>query len=125
MRAFYEACGGLDLYADNAYGIHMVSPAKLVKANPVIRGCQGQGDISFDWFIVAQNSEQHITVDLGKERIGKCYDSFWDRHALRGHTPIIALSFTELLERLVVSRGCYWYWLQDGFRSYGDAYDRA
>jgi hypothetical protein len=124
VLAFYSACGGLEFYSDLAYGMDIVSPSNFTRANPVIRGCQGEGDISYDWFIVAKKGEQYITIDLGRERFGRCYDSFWDRHALRGSSPIIALSFRELIERLINSKGEHWYWLRSDFRPYGDAYQR-
>ena len=46
-----------------------------------------------------------ITIDLFKERLGKCYDSFWDRYGVVGEQPIIANSFTELLEQLFKGKG--------------------
>lgn len=122
VHAFYAACGGLDLYTDRAYGVHVVPPAEFAKANPVIRGCVGDGDISCDWFIIGMNAKQYITIDLGMGRAGRCYDSFWDRHALPGDSPIIAMSFSELLVRLIAGGGGYWYWLREDFISYGDAY---
>jgi hypothetical protein len=123
VLAFFRYCGGADLYTDQPYSIRLVPPEMFVKANPVIRGCHGDGDISFDWFIAAQSQGEYITIDLGRGRVGRCYDSFWDRHALRGSSPIIALTFTELVRELVDSRGGYWYWLHEGFTTYGDAYD--
>ena len=36
--------------------------------------------------------------------------------------PIIAKSFTELLEKLV-SNEKEWFWLDSSFQSYGDAYE--
>ena len=50
-------------------------------------------------------------------------DSFWDRHGVVGEQPIIANSFTELLEQLYQSKGDYFYWLQEDFENIGDAYD--
>ena len=26
----------------------------------------------------------YITIDLAKERLGRCYDSFWDRYGVAG-----------------------------------------
>lgn len=36
---------------------------------------------------------------------------------------IIALSFTELMEKIIENNGDYWFFLQENFHSYGDAYD--
>jgi len=54
---------------------------------------------------------------------GDIYDSFWDRYGVVVEQAIIAKSFTELLERIYVCKGQQWYWLQEDFISYGDAYD--
>ena len=40
-----------------------------------------------------------------------------------GECPIIARTFTELLENLVCNKGKHWYWLRDEFIQIGDAYD--
>jgi antitoxin YokJ len=122
LEAYFRMCGGIDLFVNSGYGLHVVSPAEFVRANPVIRGVEGRDDISYDWFIVAKSEPAYITIDLGKERAGRCYDSFWETHALRGDTPIIAMCFTELLERLFADSGEHWYWARKDFQAYGDAY---
>ena len=60
-------------------------------------------DISNDWFMIASSQElsQYISIDLNKKRFGFCYDSFIETHATPDESPIIAQSFTELLEKLV------------------------
>jgi hypothetical protein len=122
LSEFYARCGGVTLYRDSAYGISIVCPNRFVRANPVIRGESGETDISYHWFILGQSEEQFITIDLNPLRLGRCYDSFWDRHACPGSCPIISNSFSELLAHLVESRGAHWYWLAPSFRSLGDAY---
>lgn len=72
------------------------------------------------------SSGQNGTIEKDvthKLRLGRCYDSNWEIHGVAGSCPIIANSFTELLERLVMNNGKHWYWLQDDFTSLGDAYD--
>jgi hypothetical protein len=80
-------------------------------------------DISYDWFIIGKSSEQYITIDLNPDRLGRCYDSFWDRHGVPADCQIIAKSFTDLLQKLFDGNGDYWYWLKDDFTYIGDAYD--
>jgi hypothetical protein len=123
LEEFYRLCGGATLYQGSDYSIGIVSPNDFVRANPIIVGEDGEGDISFDWFIVGKADGQYITIDLDKARLGRCYDSFWDQHAVAGSCQIVANSFESLLEQLVNGRGSYWYWLQEGFPSLGDAYD--
>ena len=81
-------------------------------------GEDGLGDISFDWF-----GEQYVTIDLAPERLGRCYDSFWDRHGVPGECQIVATNFGSFLEQLIEGRGTYWYWLGKAFNQLGDAYD--
>jgi hypothetical protein len=123
LEVFYRKCGGAVLFESSAYGITIVPPQKFVRANPVIRSEEGRDDISYHWFIIAESGEQYITIDLNESRRGRCYDSFWDRHAFAGSCPIIAKSFSELLMSLLDAKGEHWYWLKNGFVPFGDAYD--
>jgi len=132
LRTFYQLCGGLSLAENTAYSVTIVPPTKCVLATPVILGeevaelvrrTEGE-DISWSWYILADyGNGDYLTIDLDRERLGRCYDSFHETHGLRGDTPILALSFTELVIALYESRGQYWYWLQPDFASLGDAYD--
>jgi hypothetical protein len=96
LREFYELCGGLSLF-ENAedYRIAIVLPEQVVLANPLIVGdVSGYDDISLSWYIIAQDdNNEYLTIDLSKERLGRCYDSFYEIHAVRGSCPIIATSF--------------------------------
>ena len=124
LDEFYESCGGARLFQNSEYGINIVTPQEFVLANPVIVGeTFDDEDISSNWYIVANNGGgEYITIDLGINRTGRCYDSFYDRHAVAGESKIIAMSFMELLERIMQSKGEYWYWLSNQF-DLGDAYD--
>lgn len=112
------------LFENSEYPFRIVGFDTFVRANPVIVGEDVEDDISHNWYIIATApNSQYITIDLAHERLGKCYDSFWDRYGLVGDQPIIALSFTELLKRLLNAKGEKLFWLEDNFESYGDAYD--
>jgi hypothetical protein len=123
LKEFYSYCGGVDLFVDDPYALSIVTPCNFVRANPIIASVESEGDISFDWFIIAQGGEQYVTIDLNRNRLGRCYDSFWDRHAVRGTSSIVALSFSEFLQRSFEAGGGGWYWLSNSFQSHGDAYD--
>ncbi|MED2011232.1 MULTISPECIES: SMI1/KNR4 family protein [Brevibacillus] len=124
VREFYTLCGGVSLFQNADYPVNIVSPQEFILANLVIVGDLCEEDISSNWYIIANDGKgEYLTIDLSQERLGKCYDSFFDRHGVVGESQVIALSFTEFLERLVESRGGYWYWLQEDFISLGDAYD--
>jgi hypothetical protein len=128
---FYRLCGGISLFRTSAYSIEIVPPSHLVLANPVIYiGVDenelgaSKNDISWSWYIIGEgDNRQLLSIDLAIERLGRCYDSFWDCHAMPGYSPIIAQSFTELLVNLHANQGRHWYWLQPDFRSIGDAYE--
>lgn len=123
LETFYQNCSGIIFFPGKEYSMEIVSPIDFVRANPVIIGEEGDSDISYNWFIIGKAGLQYITIDLAPARKGRCYDSFWDSHGLVGDTPIISLNFSSLVESLYQGKGDYWYWLQDGFNSLGDAYD--
>lgn len=129
LYEFYMQCGGIAFFTDKKYSMEIVLPAQFTLSNPEILGDNyeldiPEEDISNDWYIVAQSGvEQKISIDLNSKRFGRCYDSFWDIHASPSESPIVAMSFTELLEKIFESNGKYWYWLADDFVSLGDAYD--
>lgn len=129
VEDFYKECGGIKFFNRSEYAIEIVSADKVQLSNPIILPEGWEQDISSDdisnnWYVVAQaGPEQRISIDFHLDRLGKCYDSFWDIHASPGDCQIIAISFTELLEKIFDCRGGYWFWLADDFVSLGDAYD--
>lgn len=124
LKLFYENCGGVSFFVNHTYNFTIVSPQDLVLANPIIVGELCEDDISSKWYIICKDIENnYITIDLAKERIGKCYDSYWDRHGVVGECSIIAKNFTELLMQLLNNQGTSLYWLDDDFEYIGDAYD--
>lgn len=124
LYEFYMLCGGVRLFENEEYGIEIIGPEEFILANPVIVGEACEDDITGEWYIIAKDRDgDYLTIDLNKNRLGRCYDSFYDRHGVVGECPIIALSFGQLLEKLIESKGGYWYWLEENFISLGDAYD--
>ena len=125
LDEFYRKAGGAFLFPESDYPIEIVGPTNFVRSNPVIRGADGEGDMSYNWFIIGQNPPQYISIDLHPDRLGRCYDSFWDIHALVGDCPVIATSFAQLVEKLIDARGAHLYWHRKDFKYLGDAYDDA
>lgn len=125
LAEFYQFCGGVVLFHAHPYWLEVLGPTDFARANPIIAGVDDESDRSHLWFVLAQADEQFVTIDLAPDRIGRCYDSFWDRHAVRGSCPIIASSFTEFLERAIQMAGRAWYWLDPAFTPLGDAYDET
>lgn len=129
LREFYSLCGGVELFMTQDYPYTIVPPNEFTRANPVIIGelwPDWEDDISSAWFIIAKDPEhQYLSIDLDPSRFGRCYDSFTGRHANPGDCPIIAFSFSDLLQRLVDNGGSYPYWLEEVFDDMGDAYDNV
>lgn len=123
---FYRVAGGAALFSGSNYDYSIVGPKEVRPANLVMGLDSGGSDISDAWYIIATDGEgEYLTIDLDLARLGKCYDSFHEIHGVAGSMPIIARSFTELLQRLLDNRGEYPYWLRDDFAKLGDAYDDA
>lgn len=124
LSIFYHNCGGIDMFLDRDYGISIVSPDDFVPSNPVIVGEQVPDDITATWYIIARTPNgEHLSIDLSPDRSGKCYDSFYEVHGIVGECPVIATSFSGLLESLLNAEGGYWFWLSTDFAELGDAYD--
>ncbi|WP_299432247.1 SMI1/KNR4 family protein [uncultured Aquimarina sp.] len=130
LKFYFENYKELNLFLDEPYGSKIVGIDNFKNANKAfypegdVIWEELEGDISNDWFIIGENIEmsQYITIDLNKERIGRCYDSFYEIHADPDFSPIIALSFTELLKNLYSSKGKELYWNEPTFESLGIAY---
>ncbi|MFL6073974.1 MAG: hypothetical protein ACJ73S_11320 [Mycobacteriales bacterium] len=123
MAEFYVHCGGVDLYAAADCEIRIVDPAELLPSNIVILGEQFDDDPSSSWYVIAESpNREYLSIDLAVDRNGRCYDSFHEVHGIVGSCPVIALTFTELLARLLAAQGDHWYWLEPDFVGLGDAY---
>lgn len=129
VQQFYELCGGMLLFKESPYSIRIVEPSAMKLANPEIMIGLDEADIedtkddiSWFWYIIGEaENGQYVTIDLHPDRLGQCYDSFWDRHPT--DVVVIARTFTELLQQLINNEGQHWYWLQNDFASLGSPYD--
>ncbi|MBP1960824.1 SMI1/KNR4 family protein [Paenibacillus aceris] len=125
LEEFYKECGGMQLFNDSDFPYRVIPPIEINLANLEILGEEVEDDITKDWYtIVDCGNGDFITIDLHPERLGRCYDSFHETHGLVGETPIIALSFAELLDQLFQFKGNRIFWLEDNFIALGDAYDK-
>jgi hypothetical protein len=130
LRRFYDLAGGASLFPSADFGFHVAAPTELVPANPVLlpkevySKYRADFAMSDSWYLICRGTgpEEAISIDLAADRLGRCYDSFHEVHGT-GDSLIIAQSFTELLFRILDSRGKKLWW--DGPRgfSYGRAFD--
>lgn len=124
LQYYFENYAEISLFDDADCPIKVVGLAEFKRANPIIAGEDAADDVSHNWFIIAHdNHSQYITIDLSKDKLGYCYDSFWDRHGVAGEQAVVAKSLTELLQCLYLAKGQSLYWTEQGFQSLGDAYD--
>jgi hypothetical protein len=130
LAEFYRRCDGVDLFVDQSFGFRLVEAGGLQPANRAVFGedfylanrDELNADLTSSWYVIAVGvgPEERISIDLGNERRGYCYDSFDETHG----TPdcaIVARSFTELLRRLIDAQGVVLYWKQPGAPDYGFA----
>jgi antitoxin YokJ len=135
LENFYSVAGGALLFPDEQFGFKVFGPNELLRANPVLLASSYdqnrdayEKDRSHHWFLIAAGikmDQLKISIDLSSERLGRCYDSFWDVHGT-GNSKIVARSFSELLELLYQSKGRSIHWDSDEFtRGVKQACDRS
>jgi antitoxin YokJ len=124
LAEFYQLCGGLSLFASSAYAVEILPPDMVVPANIAILGEEFPDDRSSQWVTVAAlPNGDFISLDLDRDRLGRCYDSSHEVHGVVGSCAIVANSFSQLLESFLNANGGYWFWLEEDFSYLGDAYD--
>jgi len=128
VQSFYSLAGGAVLLQNSLSPYEIPEPQNFVPSNEIIfpEGYDWdlpENDRSYDWYVAANSGpEQYISIDLNPDRLGRCYDSFWQLHATED-AEIVALSFREMIEHLLDHRGDGPYWVEDGFPRLGFAYD--
>ena len=123
LSAFHGRFSEVTLFPSALFPLTIVAPSGVRQANLALLGESYSEDRSSTWYIVAKASEQFVTIDLSEQRLGRCYDSFWDTHAVAGSCNVIANSFAEFLERAIRAEGRHFYWCEPDFNAHGDAYD--
>ncbi len=117
LKTFYTLTGGMTIFNNSSTYVEISSPQKCLLSNLVIfEGILSDEDLysdmnhaSWSWYIAgkAQNA-QWYSIDLHPDRLGICYNSFWDVHP--GNSEIIALSFTSLIADLLLNNAESDYW---------------
>lgn len=131
VQRFYQLCGGLVMFEHSEGRIEILPPGEVVLANQVVflgipeeQLAATKHEPSWSWYLIGQgDSGEYLAIDLAPTRLGRCYYGFWDSFAMKGHSPVIAHSFTEFLERLWENKGKSRYWEQPSFQPLSDAYD--
>jgi hypothetical protein len=124
LSEFYGLCGGATLFGEAPYSAAVLPPERCVPANPVIVGDSSEDDISASWYLLVDDGNRnYLSIDLHPQRLGRCYESFFDTHGVAGSCPVVAMSFESLLGQLLNNNGRHWFWMQPEFEPLGDAYD--
>ena len=119
LADFARLCGAIRTPAG------LVIAQRVRHAQRAILGEEHPEDRSFHWYVIAEDdttsTAERTVIALYPTRLGRCYDAFWDRFAVAGSMPVIAMSFTDLLTRVIDAEGAP-YWSSETLQL-GDAYD--
>ena len=132
LSRFHDRCGGAILFVNAPFTWYVSGPDRLVAANPRLLtpevaaqvADEEPDDLTNGCYVIADGgrdaaTDPHIVIDLHRQRLGRCYDTFWDRYGLVGDMPVVALTIAELLRSLLATGGDEAVLLA----RYGDAYD--
>jgi cell wall assembly regulator SMI1 len=127
MRRFYSVLGGALLFRKSDAPYEIVEP-KLIRpvAFDVLGDAASEIPVPPSWFSICDVQDgNYVAIDLPAKPNGEVWliDCFHETIGLEDYSTVIALSFSELLERALASRGEH-YWL-DEHPSYGDAFKRS
>lgn len=125
LAEFYDRFGGALIHAQSAYPTRILPPGALEPTDAMMWAEGEEPDLPTpSWFLVADdNSGNYVSIDLSPDRLGWCYDTQIGCYGDPGGCMVVARSFTEYLRRTLDGGGGRYYWLQEGFVPYGDAYD--
>jgi hypothetical protein len=124
LQEFYKKCGSVVLYVHSPYSVEILPLNEIRPINEVILGEEFPDDRSYRWVTLAGlPNADFVSIDLDADRLGCCYDSSQEVHGVIGSCAIVARSFADFFEAALNAEGGYWYWLEEGFASLGDAYD--
>ena len=130
LLAFYRSSNGAYLHESKGSGDFQVGgrwwkwrvlPVEELRDIAAIYGIDEtcpMADTLRQWIaLVDVLDSDYLAVDVAPERSGQIIDCFHETIGWEGYHAIIAMSFTELLERLMESRDPYW--LEEGAVKYG------
>jgi hypothetical protein len=123
VTRFYALCGGVEFF-EKDHGprsrYRIVSPAEVVDICMATVGDAEFREPPLDgWFAVGEDdNSEHVAIDLNDDdRYGRCYDVFHETFCDPYSARVIALSFTEWVERLFARGRSYWF--EEGPEKYG------
>lgn len=127
LLEFYRHCGGMDLFPHEDWGWRLVGSKEFLRADQVILELSYKehpehydGTASEGLYVIAVRGDgpDYISIDTHSSRLGRCFDSFSGDHATEG-SRVIALSFTEMLNKLVAWRLEGYFWEDEFYGFFG------
>jgi cell wall assembly regulator SMI1 len=127
MRRFYSLLGGACLFDKSGAPYEIVEPQLIHPvAVDVLGDAASEVPVPPSWFSICYVQDgNYVAIDLPAKSNGEVWliDCFHETIGLENYSTVIALSFSEFLERALASRGEH-YWLGE-HPSYGDAFKRS
>ena len=127
VRRFYSVLGGANLFKKHDARYQIVEP-KLVRPVALDVLCDDDASelpVPPSWFSICYVRDgNYVAIDLPAKPNGEVWliDCFHETIGLEDYSTVIALSFSEFLQRALESKDEL-YWL-DEHPSYGDAFER-
>ncbi|MCG8550320.1 MAG: SMI1/KNR4 family protein [Desulfobacterales bacterium] len=124
MRLFYELCGGVKLFSNKEYHWRILAPNEIALAEKSILDESEIIPELGNLFLIADDGNgDYLAINLDRKSNGYVVDAFHETFGVIGDTPVIAFSFTELLESLYENSGEYPFWLSDKSNQYKDWFE--
>lgn len=124
LKEFYKTCRGMSLFTNNDYSWEILAPDQLKSTCIEVLGEEVDEDIVSGFLtLVSDSNGNYLSINCNANDNGIVVDSFRETFGLADETPVIALSYTELLEKLYLNKGEYPYWLEDPSQIHRDLFE--
>src|SRR5436190_21183044 len=119
LAMFYSQFSEARLFGPDDPRCHISAPADFVNIGLAVCSERTTDPVQEYWYALAHVRDgNYFAIDLHPSRLGRCYDVFHECFLdMPDECAIIALSFTELLQRTAAAGDNAW-WLA-GFKGYG------
>ncbi|PFG26832.1 hypothetical protein ATH90_5774 [Pseudomonas lurida] len=111
LADFYKHYSSAVFYPRAQYSFTILAP-ELERSDFVVMNEDLDDPDSANWYALVKCEDQVISIDLTPgPKFGYCYDSFWDSYPTADESTLVAKSFTELVEKIINSRGSNLFWI--------------
>ncbi|EKS1844531.1 hypothetical protein ACOZ06_000317 [Cronobacter muytjensii] len=109
---FYKNFSSVVFFPDSEYPFEIISPCDIKRSDFVVLGEDANDPETQEWYTLVKCNDQLISIDLKKGKsFGCCFDSFWDIYGTINDDTLIAVSFTELVIKIINSKGNSLFWI--------------